>query len=62
MPIGPNNHFEPGNPDMGQPTHFLTRRRYGMFMVTVPKEFGKTTEADLGLNVNRRHAQRARST
>jgi hypothetical protein len=39
VPIGPNNHFEPGNPDMGQPTHFLTGRRYGMFVVTMPKEF-----------------------
>src|SRR5262245_25371094 len=32
IPIGPNNRFEPGNPDMGQPTHFLTRRRYGFFV------------------------------
>jgi hypothetical protein len=39
IPIGPNNHFEPGNPDMGQPTHFLTGRRYGMFKFTMPKEF-----------------------
>src|ERR1700759_1750424 len=36
VPIGPNNHFEPGNQDMGQPTHFLTRRRFGMFVVTMP--------------------------
>ena len=42
VPIGPNNHFEPGNPDMGQPTHFLPSRHYGMFAVTVPKDFGKT--------------------
>lgn len=39
VPIGPNNHFEPGNPDMGQPTHFLPSRRYGMFTFTLPKEF-----------------------
>ena len=32
IPIGPNNHFEPGEADLGQPTHFLTRRRYGMFV------------------------------
>src|SRR5215471_12489773 len=38
VPIGPNNRFEPGEPDRGQPTHFLTSRRYGMFSVTVPKE------------------------
>jgi len=41
VPIGPNNHFEPGNPDMGQPTHFLSGRRYGMFVFTMPKEFTK---------------------
>jgi hypothetical protein len=39
IPIGPNNHFEPGNADMGQPTHFLAGRHPGMFIVTVPKEF-----------------------
>src|SRR5258707_1334039 len=42
LPIGPANHFEPGLPDMGQPTHFLTGRRYGMFIFTMPKDFGKT--------------------
>jgi hypothetical protein len=31
IPIGPNNRIEPGGPDMGQPTHFLPGRRYGMF-------------------------------
>jgi len=40
IPIGPDNHFEP-TADMGQPTHFLTRRRFGMFVVTMPKEFGR---------------------
>jgi hypothetical protein len=39
VPIGPNNRIEPGGPDMGQPTHFLTGRRYGMFAVPVPKNF-----------------------
>lgn len=37
IPIGPNNHFEPGEPDRGQPTHFLPNRSFGMFTVTVPK-------------------------
>lgn len=40
IPIGPNNDIEPGGPDRGQPTHFLTRRQWGMFTVTVPKDFG----------------------
>jgi hypothetical protein len=52
VPIGPNNHFEPGNPDMGQPTHFLTRRRFGMFVVTVPKEFPRTQKIAWSLTVN----------
>ena len=40
IPIGPENRIEPGGPDQGQPTHFLTRRRWGIFTVTVPKDFG----------------------
>jgi hypothetical protein len=39
VPIGPNNRIEPGGPDMGQPTHFLTGRQWGMFMVPVPRDF-----------------------
>jgi hypothetical protein len=39
VPIGPNNRIEPGGPDLGQPTHFLPGRQYGMFIVPVPKEF-----------------------
>ena len=37
---GPNNRIEPGGPDMGQPTTFLPKRQYGMFAITVPKDFG----------------------
>jgi hypothetical protein len=51
IPIGPNNHFDP-TPDMGQPTHFLTRRRFGMFIVTMPKEFGKTQKISWTLAIN----------
>jgi hypothetical protein len=40
IPVGPNNRIEPGGPDQGQPTHFLPRRQWGMFTVTVPKDFG----------------------
>jgi len=39
IPIGPNNHFEPGDADRGQPTHFLPNRSFGMFTVTVPKNY-----------------------
>jgi hypothetical protein len=40
IPIGPNNRIEPGGPDMGQPTHFLTGREWGVFTIRVPKDFG----------------------
>jgi hypothetical protein len=40
IPVGPNNRVEPGGPDQGQPTHFLPRRHFGVFTVTVPKDFG----------------------
>lgn len=41
IPIGPNNRIEPGGPDQGQPTHFLPRRQWGVFAITVPADFGK---------------------
>ena len=37
VPIGPNNHFEPGDPDRGQPTWFGPNRNFGMFTITLPK-------------------------
>jgi hypothetical protein len=40
IPIGPDNNIEPGGPDQGQPTHFLTRRRRHQFQIKVPKDFG----------------------
>src|SRR6266849_737037 len=40
IPIGPDNRIEPGGPDRGQPTHFLPRRQWGVFTVTVPENFG----------------------
>ncbi|MBI1876333.1 MAG: hypothetical protein HYS05_20910 [Acidobacteria bacterium] len=63
VPIGPDNRLEPGGPDMGQPTHFLPGRQWGMFVVPVPKDFkpqdkytwtlaanGQTTSVPLRLN------------
>ncbi len=41
LPIGPNNHIDPGGPDRGQPTHFLPGRGWGMFAVKVPADFGE---------------------
>ena len=43
IPVGPNNRIEPGGPDQGQPTHFLPRRQWGVFTVTVPANFGERT-------------------
>jgi hypothetical protein len=40
IPIGPNNRIEPGGPDYGQPTHFLSGRQYGVLAIRVPKNFG----------------------
>jgi hypothetical protein len=40
IPVGPNNRIEPSGPDQGQPTHFLPGRQWGVFTVTVPKDFG----------------------
>jgi hypothetical protein len=41
IPIGPDNHIEPGGPDQGQPTHFQPHgRQWGLFTITVPKDFG----------------------
>jgi hypothetical protein len=39
IPVGPNNRIDPGGPDQGQPTHFLTHRQWGMFTVVVPGDF-----------------------
>ena len=65
IPIGPNNRIEPGGPDMGQPTHFLPGRQWGMFTVPAPKDFkpsdsyvwtlvanGQTTRIPLRLNAD----------
>lgn len=38
---GPDNRIEPDGPDRGQPTHFLPGRQWGVFTITVPKDFGE---------------------
>ena len=52
VPIGPNNRFEPGDADRGQPTHFLPNRGFGMFTVTVPKSTPITEKLWWALTVN----------
>lgn len=41
IPVGPENGFQPGPADRGQPTHFQKRRHKDVFAVTVPKDFGE---------------------
>ena len=41
VPVGPDNHIEPGGPDRGQPTHFYPRRNMFLFTVDVPADFGE---------------------
>jgi hypothetical protein len=43
IPVGPNNKIEPGPIDQGQPTYFESGRQWGVFVVKVPKDFGKKT-------------------
>ncbi len=38
IPIGPNNHIDPGGPDQGQPTHFQAGRQWGIFSIKAPKD------------------------
>ena len=41
VPVGPDNYFEPGETDRGQPTYFLPRRNRFVFEVPVPADFGE---------------------
>ena len=40
IPVGPDNHFEPGEPDRGQPAFFYPRRQRIIFRVRVPADWG----------------------
>jgi len=42
IPIGPENSFDGGAPDRGQPTHFYTRRQRFVFRVAVGKDWDKS--------------------
>lgn len=39
IPVGENNHIDPGGPDYGQPDHFLPGRGWGLFTIRVPLDF-----------------------
>ena len=53
IPVGPNNRFEPGPADRGQPTHFYNRRQQFVFTVRVPADWGREQEPRVD-----RHPQR----
>ena len=40
VPVGPDNRFEPGPDDRGQPTRFYPRRQQFVFRVQVPADWG----------------------
>ena len=44
VPIGPNNRFESGDADRGQPTFFYPRVNRRVFSVTVPADFDEEEE------------------
>ena len=52
IPVGPDNNIQPGGPDDGQPTHFLTGRQFGVFIVTVPKGFPSNRTVTWSLTAN----------
>ena len=39
VPLGPENTFDLGNGDQGQPTHFYPGRRWFVFKVVMPKDW-----------------------
>ena len=59
IPIGPENAFDSGAQDRGQPTHFYVRRQRFIFRVVVPKEWEKTRKLTWTL-VSRGHTNQAK--
>ena len=41
VPLGPDNNFDLGSSDQGQPTHFYPGRRWWVFHVVVPQDWPK---------------------
>jgi len=44
IPVGPQNTFEPGPADRGQPAYFYPRENHFLFRVNVPKDWDKKKE------------------
>ena len=52
VPVGPDNGFNVGGADQGQPTHFLPRRNRFVFRVRVPDTFSEKDELVWTLTTN----------
>jgi len=52
IPVGPDNDVQPAGPDRGQPTHFLTGRQWGVFIVHVPKDAPAAERITWSLSAN----------
>jgi hypothetical protein len=59
VPIGPENSFDLGNGDQGQPTHFYPGRRWFVFKVVVPKDWPQDKRLVWTL-INRDHANQSK--
>jgi hypothetical protein len=59
VPLGPNNAFDLGNGDQGQPTHFYPGRKWWVFKVVVPQDWPKDKRLVWTLN-NRGHMNQAK--
>jgi hypothetical protein len=57
VPIGPDNSFDMGNGDQGQPTHFYPGRKWFVFKVVVPKDWPLDKRAVWKLTTNGRTNQ-----
>ncbi len=47
IPVGPDNHFSPGDPDRGQPAYFYPRTHRFQFSVQAPADMGTAFEDGL---------------
>jgi hypothetical protein len=59
IPIGPENSFDSGPADRGQPTHFYPRRQRFIFRVVVPKEWDRNKRLVWTL-ISRGHTNQAK--
>ncbi len=52
LPVGPQNNFEPGPPDRGQPEYFYPRENHFLFKVSVPNDWDRKKELVWTLTAN----------